>query len=67
MIFAAKATNENVGSALTSPWIGLGQVKYQSQGLTSLTYENHPDPGVFGIDTLKFATTTSTNYIWVAS
>ena len=67
MIFAAKATNENVGSALVSPWIGLGQVKYQSNGITSLTYANHPDPGVFGVDTLTFATPTSTNYIWVAS
>lgn len=67
MIFAAKATNENVCSALTSPWIGIGQVKYQSQGLTMLTYENHPDPGTFGIDTLKFTTPTSANYIWVAS
>lgn len=67
MIFAAKATNENVCSALTSPWIGIGQVKYPSQGLTMLTYENHPDPGTFGIDTLKFTTPTSANYIWVAS
>lgn len=67
MIFAAKATNENVGSALVSPWIGLGQVKYQSNSITSLTYANHPDPGVFGVDTLTFATPTSTNYIWVAS
>ena len=67
MIFAAKSTNENVCSALNSPWIGLGQVKYQSQVLTNLTYENHPEPGVFGIDTLKFTTPTSTSYIWVAS
>lgn len=67
MIFAAKATNENVCSSLNSPWIGLGQVKYQSQVLTNLTSENHPDPGVFGIDTLKFTTPTSASYIWVAS
>lgn len=67
MIFAAKATNENVCSSLNSPWIGLGQVKYQSNSLTGLTYENHPEPGVFGIDTLKFATPTSASYIWVAS
>lgn len=69
MIFAAKATNENVCSALVGPWIGLGQTNYQSNAITNLTSENHPEPGIFGTDTLTFTvpTNVSENYIWVAS